>query len=163
LSAVSAAAGGSISSAPASGACPKITGPTRQSVTGSPAGETEAAILPKGRLWRGKMKGASLSVIVAITLASTIFWGGIVSATPSVARYSNSPTVEVKCTRSDEGNLTRHGCYINRYGNSVHRPSRTHNGAPPAKATARCGDGTYSFSQHASGTCSHHRGVQSWL
>src|SRR5260370_344319 len=35
--------------------------------------------------------------------------------------------------------------------------------AAPAGATARCRDGTYSFSQHRSGTCSHHGGVATWL
>jgi Protein of unknown function (DUF3761) len=35
--------------------------------------------------------------------------------------------------------------------------------APPPGATARCRDGTYSFSQHHSGTCSHHGGVAVWL
>src|SRR5438093_10753380 len=34
--------------------------------------------------------------------------------------------------------------------------------APPG-ATAQCRDGTYSFSQHHSGTCSHHGGVARWL
>ena len=34
---------------------------------------------------------------------------------------------------------------------------------PPAGATARCSDGTYSFSQHHSGTCSYHGGVAAWL
>jgi Protein of unknown function (DUF3761) len=34
--------------------------------------------------------------------------------------------------------------------------------APPA-ATARCRDGTYSFSQHRRGTCSDHLGVAEWL
>jgi hypothetical protein len=34
--------------------------------------------------------------------------------------------------------------------------------APPG-ATARCRDGSYSFSQHHSGTCSHHGGVAVWL
>lgn len=34
---------------------------------------------------------------------------------------------------------------------------------PPAGATALCNDGTYSFSQHRSGTCSHHGGVAVWL
>jgi hypothetical protein len=34
--------------------------------------------------------------------------------------------------------------------------------APPG-ATAQCRDGTYSFSQHHSGTCSHHGGVAQWL
>lgn len=30
-------------------------------------------------------------------------------------------------------------------------------------ATAICRDGTYSYSQHRSGTCSHHGGVAQWL
>jgi hypothetical protein len=34
---------------------------------------------------------------------------------------------------------------------------------PPPGATAVCRDGTYSFSQHHSGTCSHHGGVAQWL
>ena len=36
-------------------------------------------------------------------------------------------------------------------------------GTPPPGATARCNDGTYSYSQHHSGTCSHHGGVAVWL
>src|SRR6516165_9521717 len=34
---------------------------------------------------------------------------------------------------------------------------------PPPGATALCRDGTYSFSRHRSGTCSHHGGVARWL
>jgi uncharacterized protein DUF3761 len=34
--------------------------------------------------------------------------------------------------------------------------------AAPAGATAICNDGTYSYSQHHSGTCSHHGGVRVW-
>ncbi len=33
----------------------------------------------------------------------------------------------------------------------------------PAGSTAKCKDGTYSKSQHHSGTCSHHGGVAEWL
>jgi hypothetical protein len=33
----------------------------------------------------------------------------------------------------------------------------------PAAATALCNDGTYSESQHRSGTCSGHKGVKQWL
>lgn len=33
----------------------------------------------------------------------------------------------------------------------------------PAGASARCRDGTYSFSQNRRGTCSHHGGVAEWL
>ena len=35
--------------------------------------------------------------------------------------------------------------------------------SPPPGATARCRDGTFSFSKHRSGTCSHHGGVAAWL
>jgi hypothetical protein len=34
---------------------------------------------------------------------------------------------------------------------------------PPAGATAKCKDGTYSKSTHHSGTCSKHGGVDQWL
>lgn len=33
----------------------------------------------------------------------------------------------------------------------------------PAGATARCRDGSYSYSQHRRGTCSHHHGVAQWF
>jgi len=33
----------------------------------------------------------------------------------------------------------------------------------PTGATAKCKDGTYSKSQHHSGTCSKHGGVAEWL
>ncbi|MFF3890411.1 DUF3761 domain-containing protein [Streptomyces sp. NPDC001914] len=32
----------------------------------------------------------------------------------------------------------------------------------PRGATAKCKDGTYSYSAHFRGTCSHHRGVKYW-
>ncbi|SFW66860.1 DUF3761 domain-containing protein [Amycolatopsis australiensis] len=48
--------------------------------------------------------------------------------------------------------------YRNSAGNCVHRPSDN-----PAGATAQCKDGTYSYSQHRSGTCSGHGGVRTWL
>jgi hypothetical protein len=34
---------------------------------------------------------------------------------------------------------------------------------PLANVTAICMDGTYSYSQHRSGTCSHHGGVKQWI
>ena len=52
--------------------------------------------------------------------------------------------------------------YTNSDGNRVTAPAKSSNGVP-AGATARCGDGTYSFSQHHQGTCSHHGGVARWL
>lgn len=53
------------------------------------------------------------------------------------------------------------GSYTNVDGKSI--PDPVSAAAPPAGATAQCNDGTYSFSQHHSGTCSSHGGVASWL
>lgn len=63
----------------------------------------------------------------------------------------------------DEAQLAEHGHYVNKDGHTVHSPAHAKNGAIPSGATARCRDGTYSFSQHHRGTCSHHGGVASWL
>jgi hypothetical protein len=52
--------------------------------------------------------------------------------------------------------------YRNSNGVCVHRPVKTQ-GSVPQGATAQCRDGSYSFSQHRSGTCSHHGGVAKWL
>lgn len=51
--------------------------------------------------------------------------------------------------------------YTNVNGNTVPGPVAAP--APPAGATAKCNDGTYSFSQHRQGTCSSHGGVANWL
>ena len=53
--------------------------------------------------------------------------------------------------------------YRNSAGEWVPSPTRTLDGRPPAGATARCRDGTYSFSRSRRGTCSHHGGVADWL
>lgn len=53
------------------------------------------------------------------------------------------------------------GTYVNSAGNTVCSPVTS--SSTPAGATAQCSDGTYSFSQSRSGTCSHHGGVARWL
>jgi hypothetical protein len=53
------------------------------------------------------------------------------------------------------------GTYVNSVGNTVCSPYVSN--SAPAGATAQCVDGTYSFSQTHSGTCSHHGGVSAWL
>ena len=53
--------------------------------------------------------------------------------------------------------------YTNSRGEWVPSPTRTPNDSPPAGASARCRDGTYSFSRSRGGTCSHHGGVADWL
>jgi hypothetical protein len=53
------------------------------------------------------------------------------------------------------------GTYVNSAGNTVCRPEASVNA--PSGATAKCVDGTYSFSQSRRGTCSSHGGVAEWL
>lgn len=51
--------------------------------------------------------------------------------------------------------------YTNVYGNQTHVPIKAQ--VAPRGASARCKDGTYSFSQSRRGTCSGHVGVRNWL
>lgn len=51
--------------------------------------------------------------------------------------------------------------YVNVNGHCVHRPVQAERA--PAGASARCRDGSYSFSENRRGTCSHHGGVAEWL
>lgn len=46
-------------------------------------------------------------------------------------------------------------------GDRVHRPVRA--SSAPAGPSAKCRDGSYSFSEIRRGTCSHHGGVGTWL
>jgi Protein of unknown function (DUF3761) len=62
---------------------------------------------------------------------------------------------------SEPGSQCTNGTYENSSGNIVCKPEESP--SVPAGATARCADGTYSFSEHRSGTCSHHGGVAEWL
>jgi Protein of unknown function (DUF3761) len=63
--------------------------------------------------------------------------------------------------RESASNCTN-GTYVNSAGNTVCKPEESSTG-PPAGATAECEDGTYSFSESRSGTCSSHGGVARWL
>lgn len=76
---------------------------------------------------------------------------------------STQPTSKVIAigTRVDTPALSNNNTYTNTDGNTVHSPA--YSSQVPAGATAVCGDGTYSFSQNRSGTCSHHGGVAQWL
>lgn len=56
--------------------------------------------------------------------------------------------------------LSNDNHYTNVDGNEIHSPAF----APsrPSGASARCRDGSYSFSQNRRGTCSRHGGVEEW-
>jgi|SRR5215204_1044858 len=69
----------------------------------------------------------------------------------------------VQPTATQQSGLSNNNYYTNSSGNQVHSPAYTTDSSVPSGATAKCGDGTYSFSQHRSGTCSRHGGVAQWL
>jgi|SRR5260370_31940931 len=82
------------------------------------------------------------------------------SQTPSsTAQTIDSTTPPTQATSAPSG-LSNDKYYINKNGTAVHSPARSNDpNVIPVGATARCVDGTYSFSQHKRGTCSHHGGV----
>nr|WP_175425704.1 DUF3761 domain-containing protein [Trinickia violacea] len=80
----------------------------------------------------------------------------LLAASPAFA-YSTSAATP------DEANLDNHNTYQNRSGETVHSPAHSKSGRVPEGATARCRDGTYSFSRDRRGTCSGHGGVADWL
>lgn len=76
------------------------------------------------------------------------------SPPPSVARTSLPSTPNTQTAACGSGS------YVNVDGNCISGP--VYAPSVPVGASARCRDGTYSFSQHRQGTCSHHGGVASW-
>jgi hypothetical protein len=73
---------------------------------------------------------------------------------------TTSPPTTTTTVQGPEEACTN-GTYVNSAGNTVCRPEEAP--SAPAGATAECADGTYSFSESRSGTCSHHGGVTRWL
>ena len=70
------------------------------------------------------------------------------------AQPAASVTPRAPSTSSDD-------YYTNSRGERVRRPVKSN--TAPAGATARCRDGSYSFSRSRRGTCSYHGGVAVWL
>ena len=95
----------------------------------------------------------------ANTIAPTIYVAPVVQyVAPTTYIAPTTPPA----AQSSSG-LSNNNYYQNVDGNEVHSPADSTNGSVPAGATAQCSDGTYSFSQHHSGTCSGHGGVSQWL
>jgi Protein of unknown function (DUF3761)/Glucodextranase, domain B len=77
------------------------------------------------------------------------------------ARPTAEREAEAGRQEPESGASCSNGTYVNAAGNTVCKPEESP--TVPAGATARCEDGTYSFSESRSGTCSHHGGVAEWL
>jgi hypothetical protein len=84
-------------------------------------------------------------------------------APPSIQPAPAAPVPETRKVEPNEADLDTHKHYINARGETVHSPTKSKDGQAPAGASAKCGDGTYSFSRSRRGTCSHHGGVASWM
>ncbi len=92
-------------------------------------------------------------------------------APPTTPAVVDSPKIPVPVTTSaapaplnpspDSATSCSEGSYRNTDGNCIPEPASAP--AAPQGATARCVDGTFSYSQHRQGTCSHHGGVAEWL
>ena len=79
-------------------------------------------------------------------------------AAGSAGARANAATLPQASTHVAVTPLCGQDYYKNVDGVCVHRPSTN-----PKGATAKCRDGTYSYSRHASGTCSGHGGVARWI
>ncbi len=82
---------------------------------------------------------------------------------PISAKEPRPAPVQAPKAEPNEADLQTHEHYKNKAGQAVHSPAKSKTGAMPAGASAKCGDGTYSFSKNHRGTCSHHGGVADWL
>jgi hypothetical protein len=91
--------------------------------------------------------------LIITTLVSAFFAGGASSA-PTASGSAHITVHPTGITMT----ACKNGYYKNVSGKCVHIPSNS-----PTGATARCRDGIYSYSQHASGTCSGHGGVARWI
>src|SRR6516225_2780304 len=95
----------------------------------------------------------ALAAVLALALSTAI-------AKPPVPPASSAASaIEVPAVGSRESQLVEHGHYANRSGAVVHSPAHSVTGQAPDGASAKCRDGTFSFSQHHRGTCSRHGGV----
>ena len=102
--------------------------------------------------------------VISILSLSLLLSQQLLTQTPAQAPSSGSPAAQKSGAAqngSAKAKCTDNGTYVNSKGQTVPRPENC--SAPPKDATARCRDGTYSFSKSRRGTCSHHGGVGKWL
>jgi hypothetical protein len=121
----------------------------------------------KKKLWWivGGVVALGLVTVVAASGGSTPPAQTATPVTDTQTQTEAAPAVTTPAAQSQQSPtpLSNDNSYVNVSGNTVHSPAYSENGSVPAGATAQCRDGTYSFSQHRSGTCSYHGGVAEWL
>jgi Protein of unknown function (DUF3761)/G5 domain len=149
---------------------PKISKPvitTKSVVTTSPVAFTKTSE-EDGSL----AKGTTTVKTVGVNGIQTQTWlitytNGKQSSKKLVSNVTTAPAVNevdeigTYVAPAPQSPTCTNGTYVNLAGNTVCSPEAS--SSVPSGATAQCVDGTYSFSQSRSGTCSHHGGVSQWL
>ena len=92
-----------------------------------------------------------------------VFSLGLLTAPAFVEARESVEQTNIQKDIPNENELDSHNHYVSKDGHTVHSPSKSKSGSIPDGASAKCRDGSYSFSQHRSGTCSHHGGVGQWF
>jgi hypothetical protein len=109
---------------------------------------------------RAQKRDVVVQAVVVLIIAFALISWAVEAAGPEPQR----PPAAVSAPAGDVYEQGGYGCdvdeYENAYGDCVRWPVAAP--AAPMGSTARCRDGTYSFSRSRSGTCSHHGGVSSW-
>jgi hypothetical protein len=105
------------------------------------------------------VKTTTTTVARTTTVAPTTTTTVPVTTTVAVRRVTT--TIVPAAAQSAPGSSCGADSYVNVDGDCI--PSPRAAPSAPAGATAQCRDGTYSFSAHRQGTCSHHGGVAVWL
>lgn len=87
----------------------------------------------------------------------------IVSAAKEKSAKANASAQqkEAPAKKNESAATLSSDTYTNVDGEQVPRPRKS--ATVPEGASAKCRDGSYSFSRHRQGTCSHHGGVAEWL
>lgn len=114
-----------------------------------------------GSLPKGETKVVQIGVngVKTLTYNVTRTNGKETARTLVKTEVTSQPITKITAVGTYEAPAPSSGSgYINSSGNYVPSPSSN-----PVGATAQCKDGTYSYSQHRSGTCSHHGGVAVWF
>ena len=115
-------------------------------------------------LWLG---GGVIALLGLVAMADNVSTNNAAAPQTFTAAQVSSQTIapipapNVATTTASTSTLSNNNYYVNSNGESVHGPA--YSNSAPAGATAQCRDGTYSFSEHRSGTCSRHGGVGTWL
>ena len=102
-------------------------------------------------------------LVVNKTLFGFFIAIGLLSLAPQAYAFQPPQPKPEAIKPSQEVALLDNGHYTNVDGKRIHSPSHTAGNRMPSGASAKCEDGTFSFSQHRRGTCSHHGGVDQWL